>query len=87
MPLDPADTSPRAQFARNLRRLRIEKGFRSASAFSRKLGIDHNRYTRYERAEVEPNLSVLLKICDGLEVSPNELLSVPTSEVIATEKQ
>ena len=77
MPLDPADTSVRALFAGNLRRLRIENGFRSARAFARRVGIDDNRYTRYERAEVEPNLNVLLKICDTLQVSPNELLMPP----------
>ena len=85
MPLDPTDTSTRALFAGNLRRLRVERGFRSASEFARKLGIDQNRYTRYERAEVEPNLSVFLKICDTLQSSPNELLKPGRFGVEGTE--
>jgi transcriptional regulator with XRE-family HTH domain len=75
MPFNAADSSPRAQFAKNLRRLRIEKGFRTAREFSTALGIDENRYTRYERAEVEPSLSLLLKICEALKISPNDLLA------------
>jgi transcriptional regulator with XRE-family HTH domain len=76
MPVNAPDLSPRTRFAKNLRRLRIEKGFRTAREFSAALGIDENRYTRYERGEVEPNLALFLKICDALHVSPNELLAV-----------
>ena len=42
------------------------------------IGIEENRYTRYERAEVEPSLTVLLKICETLGVSPNDLLGFST---------
>jgi transcriptional regulator with XRE-family HTH domain len=38
------------------------------------LGIEENRYTRYERAEVEPSLTLIHKICVTLQVSPNDLL-------------
>jgi transcriptional regulator with XRE-family HTH domain len=38
------------------------------------LGIEENRYTRYERAEVEPSLTLIHRICELLRVSPNELL-------------
>jgi len=54
--------------------LRVQKGFATARQFALALGIEENRYTRYERAEVEPSLTVLLKICETLRVSPNELL-------------
>jgi len=54
--------------------LLVEKGFASARGFARAIGIDENRYTRYERAEVEPSLTLLLKICEILGVSPNDLL-------------
>ena len=64
----------RARFASQLRRLRVEKGFATARQFAHAMGIEENRYTRYERAEVEPSLTVLLKICETLRVSPNELL-------------
>jgi transcriptional regulator with XRE-family HTH domain len=76
MPLNAEDASPRAQFAKNLRRLRIEKGFRTARELSKALGIEENRYTRYERAEVEPSLTLIHKMCETLRVSPNELLAL-----------
>jgi ribosome-binding protein aMBF1 (putative translation factor) len=43
----------RLQFAKSLRRLRSERGYFQRD-FAQALGIDVNRYSRYERAEVEP---------------------------------
>ena len=57
-----------------MRQLRIENGFPLARQLARALGIEENRYTRYERAEVEPNLTLIRRICETLRVSPNELL-------------
>ncbi len=59
--------------------MRVEKGFASAREFARAMGIEENRYTRYERAEVEPSLTLIHKICETLKVSPNELLGFSTS--------
>ncbi|MEM1306220.1 MAG: helix-turn-helix transcriptional regulator, partial [Pseudomonadota bacterium] len=64
----------RTMFSRNLRETRKAAGFRSARAFAERLDIDENRYTRYERAEVEPSLDLLVRICRKLKTSPNALL-------------
>jgi len=64
----------RAQFAKRLKELRVQSGYLRARYFARSLGIEENRYTRYERAEVEPSLTLLHKMCDVLRVSPNELM-------------
>jgi transcriptional regulator with XRE-family HTH domain len=64
----------RARFAAQLRRLRVQKGFSTAREFARAIGIEENRYTRYERAEVEPSLTLIHKMCETLGVAPNELL-------------
>jgi transcriptional regulator with XRE-family HTH domain len=64
----------RLQFAKRLKDMRIESGFQRARYFAKSLGIEENRYTRYERAEVEPSLTLIHKICEILRVSPNELL-------------
>lgn len=71
-----AGTPPaaRGDFARRLRALRVPRGFATARAFALALGIDENRYTRYERAEVEPDLALIRHICEVLGVTPNELL-------------
>jgi transcriptional regulator with XRE-family HTH domain len=64
----------RAQFARRLKDLRARSGFNRARYFAKSLGIEENRYTRYERAEVEPSLTLIHKMCETLNISPNELL-------------
>lgn len=67
-------TPSRTIFARRLRELRVPRGFRTARSLASALGIDENRYTRYERAEVEPDLGLLMKICETLALTPNDLL-------------
>jgi len=64
----------RAEFADRLRRLRVARGYKHARALARLLDLDENRYTRYERGEVEPNLATILRICAVLGTNPNELL-------------
>ncbi len=64
----------RAEFARRLREMRVLRGYRTARSFARALEIDENRYTRYERAEVEPSLELIQRICQLLTIGPNELL-------------
>jgi transcriptional regulator with XRE-family HTH domain len=64
----------RSQFAKRLKTMRVQSGFERARYFAKALGIEENRYTRYERAEVEPSLTLIHKICEVLQVSPNELL-------------
>ena len=64
----------RSQFAKRLKNIRTLRGFGRARYFARSLGIEENRYTRYERAEVEPSLTLIHKMCQTLHVTPNELL-------------
>jgi transcriptional regulator with XRE-family HTH domain len=64
----------RAQFAQRLKNIRAQRGFGRARHFAKSLGIEENRYTRYERAEVEPSLTLIHKICDTLGITPNQLL-------------
>ena len=66
----------RSAFAvrKRLKDMRTRRGFDRARYFAKSLGIEENRYTRYERAEVEPSLTLIHKMCETLRVSPNELL-------------
>lgn len=52
----------------------MPRGFPTARSFAKALEIDENRYTRYERAEVEPDLGLIARICALLRVTPNDLL-------------
>jgi transcriptional regulator with XRE-family HTH domain len=67
----------RQQFARRLREFRVARGFKTARSLALALDIDENRYTRYERAEVEPDIKLIQHICETLELSPNDLLGTP----------
>ena len=64
----------RKRFAKRLRAIRGPRGFKTARSFAERLDIHENRYTRYERAEVEPDLPLLMQMCDALGVTPNDLL-------------
>ena len=64
----------RQQFARRLREFRVARGFKTARSLAHALDIDENRYTRYERAEVEPDIKLIQQICETLGLSPNDLL-------------
>lgn len=52
------------------------RGFKTARSLAGALAIDENRYTRYERAEVEPDIGLIQRICETLKLSPNELFGV-----------
>lgn len=79
----------RAKFAKRLKDLRVQAGFIRARQLANQLGIEENRYTRYERGEVEPSLTLIHGICGALRTSPNELLGFAEnedSEVLAIEQ-
>jgi transcriptional regulator with XRE-family HTH domain len=66
-------SSYRMIFAERLRQLRRARGFKTARAFAEAIGIDQNAYTRYERGEVEPNISLIERMWTTLGLPPNEL--------------
>lgn len=72
------DDKPEARldFARRLRERRVLNGFRTARSLARAIGIDENRYTRYERAEVEPDLTLIRQLALALNTTPNDLLGL-----------
>lgn len=75
----------RLEFANHLKELRVARGFRTARSLARALMIDENRYTRYERAEVEPDLSLIRRICQALSVTPNDLLGTGTNGAVGAD--
>ncbi len=64
----------RVRFGLRLKGLRKSAGFKTARSFAEALELDENRYTRYERGEVEPNLASICRICSVLGIEPNDLL-------------
>jgi len=58
-----------------LKQLRVLRGYRTARSFAQALQIDENRYTRWERGEVEPSVAMLGKMADMLNVPVDMLVS------------
>jgi len=71
---DGAMSLARRTFATRLRAMRIAKGFENAKDFAAEIGVEPGTYNRWERAETEPNLEKILRICQLLETDPNFLL-------------
>jgi transcriptional regulator with XRE-family HTH domain len=60
-------------FARRLRQEARALGLSDAEV-ARRAGLSERRYAYYATGEREPNLATLLRICDVLAVTPNDLL-------------
>ena len=61
-------------FAQRLKAAREEAGYDSAQGFAGVLGLEPHTYRKYERAQSEPTLETLVRICELLNVDANYLL-------------
>lgn len=60
-------------FGKQLRYYRRRAGFKSGASFAREMGILPVTYATYERGHAEPNYATLMRMCDRLGVTPNDL--------------
>jgi transcriptional regulator with XRE-family HTH domain len=61
-------------FGERLRRAREDAGYHSAQQFANILGQEPHTYRHWERGDSEPDFENLTRICELLDVTPNELL-------------
>lgn len=66
-------------FHEQLSTLRRAKGI-SQEALAEQLGVSRQAVSKWETGTAKPELDNILSLCHILEVSPNELLGVPTNE-------
>ena len=64
----------RKVFARNLRRLMVEKGFDKQWALAAAAGVRQSMISEYLRANKTPTLDSIVRIADALDVPASELL-------------
>ncbi len=64
-----------------IRNIRLSHGY-TQEYMAEKLGIDTVNYGRIERGKSKLTLDRFLKICEILQVSPNELLNDENNEII-----
>jgi transcriptional regulator with XRE-family HTH domain len=69
-----SDQPTRRACASRLRLLRARAGIETARKMAEEIGENENTYTRWERAETEPSISQILRICRVLGCTPNDLL-------------
>jgi transcriptional regulator with XRE-family HTH domain len=62
-----------ANFRKNLKRLRVEKGH-SLRSLAAESGIEHSLLSKYESGERQPLLATVYKLIDALQVAPEDLL-------------
>jgi transcriptional regulator with XRE-family HTH domain len=77
------DGQTRKNFARRLRNLR-ELRYRTATEFAQLLGIEPQRYSKWEQGRAEPSLAWLLRVCQLLGCTPDFLLlgfTTPNNEL------
>lgn len=62
------------QFKENLKRIRIEKGYKTAKDFAAELDLPYTTYINWENKGREPDYSTLVKIAAALHVTTDDLL-------------
>ena len=65
----------RRQFGDRVRALRKANGWRSQEAFANHLNLDRTYISGIERGVRNPTLDIIVKLAQGLDVHPTELLS------------
>lgn len=61
-------------FGKQLKRAREAAGYQSAQQFAHVLGKEPHAYRKYERGQSQPDLETLVRICELLNITPNDLL-------------
>lgn len=67
-------------FAKRLKAARERAGYKSAQRFADAAHLDPHAYRKYERGETEPNFETLLRICELLKITTDDLLPVPKED-------
>ncbi len=65
----------RKNFAENLKRIRKERGY-SGRGLSKEIGAVKHTVCLYEKGGALPKIPTLLKLCETLVVTPNDLLGI-----------
>lgn len=63
-----------ATFSEKLRAAREAAGFEEAEDFANALGVRAHRYRHWEAGRAKPDIVMVSRICQLLEVEPNDLL-------------
>ncbi len=65
-------------FGAKLKEVRTQSGYTHASRLAADLGISPATYRHWERGTALPDVATLAMLCSVLNISPNDLLAVPS---------
>jgi len=74
-------TSQNESVGRKLKLLRVARGFNQADVAGM-LGVTQPHYSNIERGARQLSLRLLVKLCEALKVSPDEVLSLDESNEV-----
>lgn len=72
--MDKLENQVKKAFAKRLKQARKDAGFKAASHFASALRVEDHTYRTWERGTHCPDLTTMTRICQLLNVEPNELL-------------
>lgn len=67
-------------FAKKLKEAREAKGFTSAAKFARFMGEEIATYTSWERGQYLPDIPKMARLCQLLDLEPNELVPLAVAK-------
>lgn len=74
-------------FGTRLRKAREAKGYKSAAAFAGVLNLEPHTYRKYERGAAECNYDTLTRMCELLDITPNDLLPLAAKRAQAGNRE
>ena len=74
------------QLAKNLRKYRKARGY-TQDKLSKYLNISRQAYSNYERANRDPDIGLLIRLCELYNVSMEELIIKPLTKPISSMNQ
>ncbi|WP_147322022.1 helix-turn-helix domain-containing protein [Mucilaginibacter conchicola] len=72
------------QLGARIREVRKQKGFSSSEAFALAVNINRTQYNNYEIGKANIQFATLIRIFEGLEISPKEFFAEGFEKVIRT---
>lgn len=68
-----------SEFSKKLKLFREEKNM-SQKVFAEAIGAKNTTVSNWEKGMARPDIDMIVKICEVLSVSPNELFSIPLTQ-------
>lgn len=73
-------------FAKRLKEARLAAGYKFANQFAQAMGEEEHTYRGWERGQYLPDIPKMARLCQLLDLEPNELVPLATQKRGNTQK-